>query len=496
MRKIRLDILLVCLLSFILFYPVLNTYFSQDDFFHFKVSQTDGTLKGFVYLLGFHPFEERQIAFYRPISREILFNFFYNFFGLNSLPFRILQFILHFINIYLSFLLLKKVFSDYFLSQLGTIIFGISAVSTVPLYYLAGGIQSLMVTTFILLSQLVFLEFLQKDQIRYLLITFILFLFALASFELSFVIPPLIFILTLFNTKNIRKSLIYSLPFICVFIIYLLLNYYLIGFSKSEKEYHPIYSIKVVLNNYMWYFLWGLSLPQTLVDFVNPGFKLNPVLMKYWGNYYKLIFPSFFIITFIILFSLVKNLNKFFSSSKILLLLIWVLLSLLPVIFLRDHRSTHYLYPAMPAFSGLIAYLISQTTYYLETKSFLYAKLFFTIFLLTFSVLTITSINLLDETFWASQRGKAANKLISDIKTQYPNLSDRTILYIRDDKSYPFISEDWGGTAKQSALILNNSDAIRLLYKNNQIDVYYEKFNELPNDIDHSKVHEFTAKLF
>src|SRR3972149_10821725 len=118
--KKSLPLLIIYSAVVLLYFPSLTTYFSHDDFFHFKISMTDGSLGQFVNFFGFHPFNERLIAFYRPIFREVLYNTFYNLFGLNQLPFRLLSFAIHFINIYLVFnlmqLLFKKKFISYFAS--------------------------------------------------------------------------------------------------------------------------------------------------------------------------------------------------------------------------------------------------------------------------------------------------------------------------------------------------------------------------------------------
>ena len=123
MSKNTLAFLIIYSIVILFYYPVLTTFFSHDDFFHLKVSITDGSLKQFINFFDFHPFEERLIAFYRPIFREVFYNTFYNLFGLNQLPFRILSFVLHFANIYLVFTLTEKLFRNKFISYFATFFF-------------------------------------------------------------------------------------------------------------------------------------------------------------------------------------------------------------------------------------------------------------------------------------------------------------------------------------------------------------------------------------
>ena len=155
-----LAIVFVVSLVFILYHPALKTFFSQDDFFHFRVSQTDGTLGGFLSLFGFHSFEERKIAFYRPITRELPFNLSYAFFGLNPAPLRILSFLLLFANTYMVYLLIAKLFKNKTIGFFTSLFFATTS-NTAALYYLAGGIQTIGATFFILLTLLLFDRYLE-----------------------------------------------------------------------------------------------------------------------------------------------------------------------------------------------------------------------------------------------------------------------------------------------------------------------------------------------
>lgn len=168
----------------ILYYPALSTYFSQDDFFHFKVSLTDGSFGQFVNLFNFHSFSEKGIAFYRPIFREGLFNIFYSLFGLNPYPFRILQFLILFLNSILAYYLISNFFRNRYLSFFVAFFYAICSAQVSPLYYLAGGIQVLGATTFLLLTLLL--------SLKHSPFSFVTFLLALGSHELAAITPFLI----------------------------------------------------------------------------------------------------------------------------------------------------------------------------------------------------------------------------------------------------------------------------------------------------------------
>lgn len=468
-------IYLVCLW---LYYPVFSVYFSQDDFFHFKASLTDGSLKSFINLFGFPAFEERGYAFYRPLTREGLYNIYYSLFGLDHIPFRIMSLVVHGINIFLITIFSQKLFNNKSLAYLSGLLFGISAINVGVIYYGAGGIETSYVTLFILLS-VIFFE-------KFLFLSLLAFILALMSHEIGVITPILLLglIYIKVGTKNLLKTVIKQLwSFGIILLTYLYLDFVQIGLKQTQIQYKPIFSIPQVANTVMWYFGWALGLPEMLIDFVLPGFKLNPNLMKYWGSFFTIIFPAFFVLLGVLFFNLITN-KKLFLNKKILFLGAWFVIAITPVVLLPQHKFVHYLAPAMAGASILISYLIINS------------KKFVSIFFLSaFLILNISSIKLAEKTYWAINRGKIAVKLLQDIKTQYPTLPQGAIVFIKDDPKFPYISEDWGGTSKQAKFILNDQDAIQLLYKDSSLKTYYEGNSGIPKHLLQKNVFSIVAKL-
>lgn len=486
-------LLLIFVVEFILYRNVLGTYFSGDDFFHFQVSQTDGTLLGFLKLFGFYSFSERAIAFYRPIFREILYHISYSIFGLNSSPLRILQFLIHFLNTYLAYVLIKNIFKDRKVALFSSFFFGITTANVAAFYYLAGGIQAMGATMFILLSIIFFHKYLEKKNTKLKIASFATFLLGLASHELGVVGLPLITGLIYLKEKNFEgflKRTIKEIYIPIIFtVIYLYFDLRVIGFSKDEIQYRPILGIKNVINSLGWYLGWALGLPEMLIDFVSPGFKLNPNLMKYFGNYFKVIFPSFFVSFGILFFgaiSLLKN-KDLLRNSKFWFFVFWFPLAIAPVIFLPLHKSTYYLVVSLPAFWAVVGYIAFK----IKEKS----KILF--WMLTISLITLStfSINLGEKTYWAVSRGRIAKKLINEIKSKYPVLPKGAVVYFVNDPSYPFISGEWGGTSKQAYYALSNDDALQLLYKDKTLKVYFEDVNGKPQKVSKDELFVLTAEI-
>lgn len=500
MIKKLIPFLLIFAFVILLYYPVITTYFSHDDFFHFKVSLTDGSLKEFINFFGFHPFGQRQIAFYRPIFREVLYNSFYSLFGLNQLPFRLLSFAIHFVNIYLVFSFMQKIFNKKPVSYLSSFFFAITAANVSPFYYLAGGIQTQGATTFILLTLILFINYLDKPDKVTVWLPFVTFLLAISSHEQAAVLPILLtgLIYLKRKSKKLGEEITKLWPYFLTVFIYVYLNIKVIGYSAAETQYQMVFNFKTTLQTLSWYGVWALGLPETFVDFLQSGFKLNPSLMRYWGNYYRIIFPSFAIaaigIGLALSYLLVKK-RKVLSDKYLWFLIIWFPLGILPVILLPSHKSTHYLYPSLPAFWGAVGYLIYNSYKIIKKISLRLSYALMGIVLIAMTILSTTSAILGRTTYWAAVRGKVAEKLINDVKNEYPTLPKGSVIYFLNDPNYPYVSESWGGTSKQASFALNGEDGLQLLYEDPTLRVYYEDLGGIPKEYSIEKIFPLVARL-
>lgn len=464
----------------------------------FKVSQSDNTLGGFLNLFTIHPFSERGIAFYRPVFREALHNIYFSIFGLNHLPFRIILFVIHFINIYLVYRLILNLFKRKFLSLFTAFFFGASAANVSTLYYLAGGIEASGATMFALLTLIFYKKFIATSKIKYQVLSIILALAAFSSHEIILSLPLILsgLVLISYPAKAFQRQLLKLWPFYLFLVIFLFIDLFLIGFSSNEEQYKFIINPKAILQSFIWYSAWAFGLPEMLLDFVLPGLKLNPALMRYWGEFYRVIFTASALSALLLLgfiFYLLKKKATLFLDKKFIFLISWFLIGISPVIFLPSHKSSHYLVFVLPAFWSIIG-LISLNFYQNIPKK-LPAVLVTSSLIISLVILSTTSIKLGEKTYWASTRGKLAEKLITDVKTIYPSLPKNSIIYFINDPSHPYLSKEWGNTSKQASLILNGSDALGLLYKDQTIKVYYEDFGKPPPGSE-GKTYTLRAKLY
>lgn len=497
MLRKALFFLLIYTVVLLLYYPVLTTYFTQDHFLHFRVNLTDGSFKQFLDLFGFHSFEERGLAYYRPLFRDVLFNILYNSFGLNHIPYRVLYFVIHFINIYLVYVLFQKLFQKKQISLFVSFFYGVSSANIGILYW---GIEILGATLFIISTLILFIKFLENHKNKFLIFSFLTFILSLGSHELATITPILLvgLIFIYLPSKSFFINIFRLLPFFLILIPYVYLDITRTGYTSKDLQYNPVLNIKTTLNTLTWYAGWSMGLPEMLVDFVLPGLKLNPNLMKYWGNYFFIIFLSF-IISLIslwiqIIYLLIFKRNIFYFKG-FLFLLIWFPLSLLPVLFFPLHKFTYYLSASLPAFWGSIGFIIFNTYWHLKKKLPNLASSLLIVFIFSILLLNTYSILLGHSTYWAAQRGKIAEKLIREVTSKYPTLPKSSIVFFQNDPSYPYIAKDWGGSSKQASIVLSGSDALQLIYNDPNLKVFYEDLGEIPNEFINNKIYFMTAKI-
>src|SRR3990167_3396555 len=144
-----LSVLLVTALN----WAALAAYFSQDDFFHLN-AVFDKRLNDIpLFFLS----RQEGYAFYRPLSRETYNLLMYKAFGLQPLPFHLVNLSLISIIGLLTFLLIKKILNNQTVSWFSLIIFSISSIHNTELYYLSS-VQLLFATTLICASLLMYLN--------------------------------------------------------------------------------------------------------------------------------------------------------------------------------------------------------------------------------------------------------------------------------------------------------------------------------------------------
>jgi len=411
-------LILVFIASFLMFYPSLFVFFTNDDFFLLKIANVH-SLGGF--LRFFNIFGKAgELGFFRPLTSQVFYFLDVKFFNLNPMPLHIISFITFFSVIYLVYRLAMELIGKEKVALIAAFLYGVSAVHFAHLYYLAT-FQELGMTTFVLLSILFFIN--KKN-----VLSFIFFILALTSKETAVVTPLLIVLVHWYKFGSFKNLFKRIWPFVVFLLIYLLAHKFIYGFSVGD-EYTWDFSIKKLINTSFWYSLWSLNLPETLLDFIGPGLKVNPNLFIYWSKQFTPIFILFFAQGIGLCYLLFKSLS---SGKKISLMsALWFFVALSPVIFLPAHKFTFYLTLPLVAVVWRIAYLF-------ETAK--PGKIFTIVFLGLWTWLSFLTIKHTVNTHWVT-RGEVISKNVNDyFKSNLSNFGIKQIYLVdkSEDKSLPW----------------------------------------------------------
>ncbi len=443
----------------VLFYlPVLGNFFSADDWFHLRITQIDSPQQ----LLNFFSFSQnpQTASFYRPLSTQVFFFIFQNFFGLNSVAYYLFG-----LGLFTYILYLIKKLSERFLPStidyLPSIIYGLS-VSNFTRVYFVSAYQELFMVIFSLLS---IINFKSKPKL-----SLLYFVLALMSKETAIVLPALIFLLNSKDKKSLAST-IYDLPVrqaglrstILISVVFLYFRLFHFGLAAGDS-YIWNFAPDKFANTLMWYILWSFGAPELLVDYVGSGLKLMPRLFtdyKYWWPF--IVFPLTTIIasSSYLLLRNFKKLNLYFW-----IFIAFFVISLSPVLFLPSHKFALELGLPLVGFSLALALLFQK------------AKPYFLLFTFTLFLTYNLSMNYLTYTrHYSVSRGKIVKKVYQYFTQNYPRPPEINYFeFINDAKDN---GEIWG-QSRQISQALSGSDFFKVYYRNPAYMVYYQDSSTRP----------------
>lgn len=444
---------------------IFNLYFTQDDFFHLKMSLASN-FTDFINFFSFkNPF---GYTFYRPISTQVYNFIMVSLFGYHPFHFHLVSFLFFIANCFLVFKIVNKIIQKENLAWLAAFLYGVNASNIGSLSYFSN-FQEISMAFFAFLT---FWFYINKNQIFILI-----FILALLSKETSLVLP---FIIMAYELLLGDKKWQRFLPLFLILGIYGILK--ISAGLPDVSVYRPIFSLKKILNSLFWYFLWGLGLPEMLIDFIGPGLKFNPGLFLQFGKEMRVYFVDVFAFLGLFMFGLLKLQRK--DRKTIIFFFSWFIAGLIPVIFWPSHKYVYYLTLPLLGLTALLAIVLRNTSRF---------GYYFGILLLI--IISVTTINFSQKTYWVINRAKMSQKIIEDFQKDYPILPKGAVVYFVNDPDYPKI-QGFGNSSTQAYYALSGENAIQLLYNDQTIRVYYEDLEKPPELLQNSSnIIIMTAKI-
>ena len=414
---------------------------------------------------GFFSFKNPYgYAFYRPLTTQVFYFISRSLFGLQSFFFHLIAFVFFLANLILVFKIIEKLAKDSRLGFLAAFLYAINASNLGSLAYL-GAFQEVGMAFFFFLT---FWLYLKEKRLA-----FLTFIFALLSRENAIVLPLiLIFYEFLLGKKKWRRTV----PFWLILAIYAILR--LGSGLPNVSIYQPVFDPRKIINGYFWYFVWGLGLPEMLVDFFGPGLKIDPRFILWYRREAQITFGASLLFFILLAIGILKSVKK--DKSKEAFFIFWFLVGLLPVVFWPWHKFSYYL--TVPLL-GLVSFFI------LLLKNL--PKAFFYFGVLALVVISLVTIKLSWKTYWVVNRAKISQNLVSDLKNKYSQLPKGASLYFQNDPDYPKIF-GFGNSSTQAYYALSGENGPQVIYNDFDLQVYYEDLEKPPEG---EEVFSLVAKI-
>lgn len=430
--KRNIAFLFIFLISFIIYFPSLFVFYTNDDFFLLKISQANS----FSQFINFFNLTKGPdgLGMYRPLTIQLFYFLSWRFFNLQPMILHIISFLVFFGIIYLIYKLVIDLIGNNKIALISAYLYAVSATHFGHLYYLAT-FQELGMTLFVLLSCLSFIR--RKN-----VLSLMFFILALMSKETAVITPLLLALIYFyqkirgFRVRKTKKFILSMMPFALVLTIYMGFRVFSYGFASGDS-YVWEFSVRKLANTFVWYFVWALNLPETLIDFVGPGLKINANLFIYWSEEIIPILILFFIqgIGLVVMFVKVlmqKSIKFKPELNRVLVFCVcWFVVSLLPIAFLPLHKFTFYL--TLPLVSSVfgISYLLVKSKF---------GDFFIVMLLVVWTILSVLTIRHSIETNWITQGENASYKAYVYIGGHISEFDSKGITFIdtKEDVGLPW----------------------------------------------------------
>jgi hypothetical protein len=314
------------------FWPLTQYFLAQDDFILIENAWNDG--RG-----AFFDFFQRGPGQFRPLTKALYFSLTYPVFGLNGLAYHLVSLAVYVLNVWLLFLLLRRLRIQTPAALATTTLFAMS-VAYFDIIAWASCIQQLLGQALSLASLIFGVDALATRRVRARLFSLIAYAGALLCFEQTFGIPLLLLLVALFRLEGSgpRRSIDCTLrvlaPHLALIVIYVTFMTLWKGLpSDGSYAFALGRNVAVNLTTYLgWVTDFGADFPSVTT-----------------GETIRLV-PGHAILALLVAYTVARR-----RFRELLFGLSYYLLCLSPTLFLREH--TYYLHTYVPAFG--FAYLIA-----------------------------------------------------------------------------------------------------------------------------------------
>ncbi|MDD4202361.1 MAG: hypothetical protein PHQ52_02735 [Candidatus Omnitrophica bacterium] len=253
-------LLVLSIVALAIFFPSIKNSFVYDDEILIKNNPyiTDVSFIPKIFTTQLYSNKQEQSSYYRPLQViSYMANFYWT--GLSTWSYHVINIILHIVNSFLVFLLLRY-FLSFRKSFLIALFFCIHPINSSAVIYLSSR-SDLLVSFFMLSCIICFLKFSDKKHIVFYLLSILLFSISLFAKEIS-LLTPLLLLLVAFFYPGSKKRVIF--PFFVIAILFLIFRMQVVPFTGYFHEPNPILFSMLNIFNVLYQYIKLLFYPVPL----------------------------------------------------------------------------------------------------------------------------------------------------------------------------------------------------------------------------------------
>lgn len=442
-----------------LYFPSLNYYFFQDDWFVLNWVQT----QDFFSLIGFRT----DIIYWRPLSMPLLFLLAKNLFNLNAIGFHLFAFSIFFALIFAIYRLFIQLGFNHKLSLATAFLYAIWPIHYISLSWFSTT-SYIIGPLFQILSFIFFIKFIKEKNKLFFSISFASFLLGIASSEFTLVLP-LIFLAWgfLMNKKNYLK---FVATYFLADLIYFILRFYFFPIPARD-DYQPFFN-KQVLNNFIWYLGWALGLPESFKSLI--FLRLPEQSIKVVTQFWQITIPVFLLSALLIRqfgISIRKNMKVYIFG------IIWFSVGLLPVITITNHSFPMYLGLSGLGFLYAIAILLKNAS-----------RRIWILLLVLWTLISFTNLQFTRNTHWIRNEQAVSRAYVDFAKKIVPDPPKESVFYFKPADvefaaRHHFFLVETEDTLRQS---LADHNAPQVIYNDPTLKIFYSSHQaelDFPEDL-------------
>ncbi|NIM18862.1 MAG: hypothetical protein GTO42_02405 [Candidatus Latescibacteria bacterium] len=456
-RQLLPGFLLVVLAVVIIicFHPLTDYFFAQDDF-TLIFNSTYDSASHFLSFLDSSPGQ------FRPLTKSLYFTIMSNLFGLNPFPYHVVSILFHILNTLLFYKLLRRMGIASLPALTTTALFGLSVAFLNVIAWISC-IQQLLGLFFMLLALLLGIEALEKRNMRSMLLSSLAYLLALMSLEQTYGVPLILILYgyscSLTSTginkpwRSITRTAIPHLVLLGLYMIFMLI-------WKHIPEGGP------------YEFHFGTNILANLFTYFDRVFHFSTVFPFVSSKADSGLTVFHLFIFALIIYNIARG-----RARQVLFALSFFLLTIFPLLFLKDHAFHNHLY--VPAFGMLylLALAIQDLTDMLSAWNQRYTGYSTAVFIILLSLMCYTIVrvnerNFVRQDFPLPQNFVFRRAIIA--KNTYDDIKRKTSWHPQNGTLYMISTGNvtsWYGTNVISSL--GKGDALKLFFNDPELDVFF-----------------------